>query len=259
MLRTILDPIKEDLENASCLFREEFPPIIGRAGDLTGLEHLSVDKAIRPALVILSSRIYGGNPEKTAVLAVVFQFIYLASKVQDSFAEFEQPVSASEDCVHCEENRFSVLLGDYLYSKSAFILLESGITGMLRVLAEIVRQVHEGLILKNKITGFNPASKAFHDIIRKVTAELFAGCCLLGARLAGAAEEDQEIMRRFGQNFGMAFGLSELGAAVEQTTFYADKARECLLLAPARPEKVVLEQLVNMLSRGETNMRRMVG
>lgn len=258
MLRTILDPIAEDLENVNCLLGKEFPLIISQEGDLNCLEHLSVNTAIRPALVILSSRIYGGNPEKTAVLAAVFQFIYLASKVQENISQAD-PVVGSEGYGYRDEKGFSVLLGDYLYSKSTSILLDSGITGMLRVLAEIVCQVHEGLLLKEKLTGFNPASKAFHDIVRKETAELFAGCCLLGARLAGAYEEDQEIMSRFGQNLGMAFGLSELGAAVEQTAFYADKALEYLLLAPARPEKVVLEQLVDMLSGIETNIRRMVG
>ncbi|MDF9406936.1 polyprenyl synthetase family protein [Pelotomaculum isophthalicicum JI] len=258
MLRTILGPIAADLENVYCILRKEFPLIIGQAGDLTRLEHLSVNTAIRPALVILSSRIYDGNPEKTAVLAAVFQFIYLASKVQENISKAD-PVVSSEISDYRDKKGFSVLLGDYLYSKSTFLLIESGITGMICAMAEIVCQVHEGLLFKEKLTGFNPASKAFHDIVRKETAELFAGCCLLGARLAGAVVEDQEIMRRFGLNLGMAFGLSELGVAVEQTSFYTENALEYLLLAPARPEKIVLEQLVNMLSGSETKIRRMVG
>jgi len=258
MLRTILDPIMEDLEYVYCLFRKEFSVIVGQTGDFTGLEYLSVNTAIRPALVILSSRIYGGNPEKTAILAVVFQLIYLASRVHSGISDSE-PDSGSEGFGRRDENRFPVLLGDYLYGKSSSILLQSGITGMLRVLAEIVCQVHEGMILRKKLTGHNTASQAFHEIIRKETAELFAGCCLLGARLAGAPEEDQEIMRRFGQNFGMAYGLSEQGFAVEHAAYYADIAQRYLLLAPARPEKDVLDQMVNMFSGGKTTVRRMVG
>jgi len=258
MLRTVLEPIAADLEKVYCLLRKEFPLIIGQAGDLTRPEHLSVNTAIRPALVILSSRICDGNPEKTTVLAAVFQFIYLASKVQENIPKAD-PAISNEISDYRDKKGFSVLLGDYLYSKSTFMLLKSGITGMICELAEIVCQVHEGLLFKEKLTGFSPASKAFREIIRKETAELFAGCCLLGARLAGASEKDQENLRCFGLNLGMAFGLSEQGAAVEKTAFYADKALGYLLLAPARPEKIVFEQMARMFSVSETNIRRMVG
>lgn len=258
MLRTILEPIMEDLERVFSLIKKEYPAMIEQAGDDTGLEYLSVNKAIRPALVILSSRMYGGNPEKTASLAVVFQFIYLASRVHNSISESESGPGVYS-CGLNDGNRFPVLLGDYLYGRSTSILLDSGINGMIRELAEIVCHVHEGMILRRQLAGRNPAVQLYHDIIRKETAELFAACCSLGARLAGAPEADQENIRCFGQNLGMAYGMSKQGMAVKHVAYYAETAWKYLLLAPACTEKDILEKMVNIFSKSEIMARRMVG
>lgn len=258
MLRTILDPIIEDLDKVFSLLKKEYAAIIDQAGNYTSPEYLSVNKALRPALVILSSRIYGGSSEKTASLAVVFQFIYLASRVHDHVSESE-PGPGGKICGLGEENRFPVLLGDYLYGKSTAIILESGINGIIREFARIVCQVHEGMILRKKLNGNNPALHVLHEIIRKETAELFAACCSLGARMAGAPEEVQENMRCFGQNFGMVYGMSRQGVAVKHTAYYADAARRELLLMPPCPEKDILKQLVDLFSRGNTITQRMVG
>lgn len=258
MLKTVLSPIAKDLESVYGLLKEESLLVSSRTGGIDGLEYLSADTALRPSLVILSSRIYGGDSKKTTVLAVVMQLIYLAAKVHGDVSEDEM-LSGGKGGGYRRQDRFSILLGDYFYSRASVIMLESEITGMLQVLAEIVSQIQEGRILKSKLSGFGPEAKMFYDIIRKETAELFAGCCLLGASLAGAGTEEQETMRSFGENFGMAFALAELGVAAEQIAFYVDRALKGLLSAPARPEKVVLEQLANMLSCGGANMQRMVG
>lgn len=259
MLSTILNSIAEDLENMHRLFDEKFSLIVNKIGDFSGSEDLSDSTELRPALMILSSRIYNGDPEKTTTLAVVILLMHMASKIQGAVSETE-PVSLNSDSGSRTESRFFVLLGDYYYSLASSILLESGIKGMQPVLAEMAAQVNEGLVLKNKYhPDFNSTSEVLPDIVRKEIAEFFAGCALLGARLAEAAEEEQENMRCFGLNFGMVFGLSELCVSAEQIGYYANKARDYLLQIPDRPERLALEQLLDVLSRdNKADMRRLV-
>jgi len=257
MLSDILQLIREDLENVYSLIEKELSSKASQKVSFTNLECSSADMIIRPALVILSSRIYDGDPGKTAILAGAFQFAYMASKMHSSISEGGSDLTCHSPAMR-DEVQLPILMGDYLYSKAHMILFEAGITGMLGVLAEIICQVNEGGILRKKLGGHKPVPQMFREIICKETGEFFGGCCRLGACLAGAPEEDQENMLRFGRNLGMAYGLQEQGASVEQTAVYTEKALKYLLPVPDRPEKKVLNQLVRMFSGGEAAVRMVV-
>jgi len=257
MLSGILQLIREDLENVYSLIEKELSGKVSQGGNFASLECSSADMIIRPALVILSSRIYDGDPGKTAVLAGAFQLAYMASRMHGSISEDGSDLTRHGPAMR-DEVQLPILMGDYLYSKAYMILFEAGITGMLGVLAEIICQVNEGGILRKKLGGHKPVPQMFREIIRKETGEFFGGCCRLGACLAGAPEEDQESMRLFGQNLGMAYGLQEQGVSFEQTAVYTEKALKYLTPVPDRPEKKVLSQLVYMLSGGEAAVRMVV-
>ncbi len=256
MLANILQPIEKELQSVHKLIQSQLIIKAGYIGSFAHLEFSPINKTIRPALVILSSRVYGSNPEKTTVLASVFQFIYMASKVHEGISEDDSDYIRGDSDPR-DGSQFPVLVGDFLFGKSFTFLCEADMLNMLRPLAEIVCQVHEGGIIRKKITGQDPPPKAFLEVIRKETAELFAGCCALGARLAGAPEEDQKIIRHFGQNVGMAYGLLEQGIAKEYAPVYLEEALNNLSFIPDKPEKNILEKIVRGLSGQGSALRRM--
>jgi len=258
MLATILRPIEEDLNKVYDLMDREMAYITRHAGELHWFGQLPTRMALRPALVILSSGMYGGNPEQTRVLATVFQFIFLASYTHDSLSEDFAGVTAKENGISARD-RFMILLGDFFYSRASVIILESGIKGMLSPLAEIVSLMQEGCIEKNRLAGDSLDPKKLRDAIRKETAELMAGCCRLGACLAGTTAEDQENMDTFGRNLGMAYGLSKMGAPIDQIVYYGDKGHKALQQMPLKPERIILEQLIKLISCGDVEMQRLVG
>jgi geranylgeranyl pyrophosphate synthase len=149
-------------------------------------------------------------------------------------------------------------VGDYLYGKYFSLLYKSGIINFLGPLAEIICQIHEGGIMESRITEKNPAPESFREVVRKETAELFAGCCVMGAVLAGASKKDQEIMRRFGMNFGMASGLLERGITVRYADEYLKEALTALQDVPERIEKAILEQLIHALPEKDCSVRYML-
>lgn len=258
MLETILKPIAEDLETTNNLLKNEFTYITKRTGNISGVEHLLIKTSLRPALVILSSRIFGGNPEKTAVLAVVFQFLYFSSKVHDLFTN-EEPLPGIKGSGQMSGDRFYILLGDYFHSRASVILQGSGIRGMTTSLTDIVCQMQEARIQKRVMPGYNTIAQTSHTIIRKESAELLAGCCALGARLAGASADEQENMASYGRNLGMALKLSKENDSLEEAAHYLDKAREALFKIPAQPERAVLEQLIKMVTDSGIKAQRLVG
>ena len=252
MLRNILKPIEKELLSVSNLIEKQ---LIIKSGNIRSLAHLefsNLNKTIRPALVLLSARFYGRNPEEAVALACVIQFIYMASKVQSAISE--------KDSDHIRGNtdprdgsQFPVLVGDYLYGKFFSFLCKDGKISFLGTLSELVCTIHEGSILKKKNEG-----QSLHEVIRKETAELFAVSCSLGASLAGASEQEQESMRRFGLNFGMAYGLLEQGDSANYVSSYFKEVLAQLANIPDRVEKTVFEQIVQRLSGSGLTVRRMV-
>ncbi|OPX88072.1 MAG: Octaprenyl-diphosphate synthase [Pelotomaculum sp. PtaB.Bin104] len=252
----IIQSIESDLDQVNKFIRSEIPANVALARNSAGFKYSQADLTIRPALVILSSRIYGGNSDKTIALASVFQFAYMAFRAHDSIAEYN---SDQDDPGLFDEVRFPVLVGDYLYSKSYSILVEAGITGMLRYLAEIIGQINESGILKRRLASLKPAPQMILEIIGKESAEFFAGCCRLGGQLGGAPEDGQQVLRNFGRNLGMAYGLQEYGVNLEQRAIYIEEAMKYLSMLPYRPEKEILGSLVEICSGSEVVFRRRVG
>lgn len=257
MLGSILKPVEKELNSVYIVIEKQLMIRGGHVGAFAHLEFSCMDKTIRPALVILSARIYGRNPEKIVPLACVFQFIFMASKVHEGITE-EDSDYIRGDSDPRDGSQFPVLVGDYLYGKFFSFLCKAGIVELLNPIAEIICQIHEGGILKKRVCGQSPTSLAFREVVRKETAGLFAGCCAFGARLAGAPEKDQELMRRFGQNLGMAYGLLQEGVSLEYVTVFLKEALANLSQVPDRSEKNILEQVVRNLSRNGLKSRRMV-
>ena len=257
MLKEILRPIENELQAVNKLVERELYIKSAHIGKFAHLESSYNERVIRPALVILSSRIYGLIEYKAVALAGVFQFIHMASRVHGSIPEKDSDY-IREDLDPRDGSQFPVLVGDYLYGKFFSFLYHSGMINYLGPLADIICQIHEGGILKNKITGKYTSTDACREVVRKETAELFAGCCAMGARHAAASEKDQGIMQRFGLNIGMAAGLMERGADAKYVAAYLKDARSGLKGVPETPEKAVLELIIKNLSEHNKDNRRMV-
>lgn len=247
MLSYIIEQIERDLTWVHSLIEDNLKIKAGYLGAFANLELSWINHNIRPALVILSSRIYGGIPEKTVVLASVFQFIYMAANVQRGVSESDTEAFGIPEDPNLG-SQFPVLVGDYLYGKFFTLLSEAGMLNLLSPIAEIICHIHEGGIMKQKLELQTSPSKALLEAIQKESAELFGGCCSLGAQLAGAPAADQKVMKRFGKSLGMAYGLLEEGIKRELVASYLLEAKEELYLIPGKPERLWLEKLICNLS-----------
>ncbi|TEB10736.1 polyprenyl synthetase family protein [Pelotomaculum propionicicum] len=252
MLSSIIQPIEKEITAVNNQIEKH---LLIKSGNLKSFAHLEfppLNKSIRPALLILTARLFGCNPEKAVPMGCVIQFIYMASKVHAAISEKDSDYIRGNTDPR-DGSQFPVLVGDYLYGKFFYFLCRDGQLNFLGTLSELVCTIHEGGILSKKSEGQDP-----REIIRKETAELFAVSCWLGASLAGATEREQESMRRFGLNFGMAYGLLEQGGPAGYVTSYCKEALAHLAGIPARADKSVFEQIVQKLSGSGLAATRMV-
>ncbi|HPU35719.1 MAG TPA: polyprenyl synthetase family protein [Bacillota bacterium] len=256
MLSNIITPIEDEIVSVHNLIQKHLTIRTGYLGKYAHLEFSSINKNIRPALVILSSRIFGLAREKSIVLASIIQFIYMASCVHRGITENDTDYHRGNIDPR-DGSQFPVLVGDYLYGKFFYFLSEAGILSLLDPLADIICQIHEGGILRKKLTR-QVASKALYEVVRKETSELFGGCCSLSALLTGAPPEYRQAMRNYGINLGMAYGLLEHGISREHVTNYLAKAQNSLSLIPPGQERTLLEKLLHNLYLQGLPAQRMV-
>jgi geranylgeranyl pyrophosphate synthase len=257
MLSNIITPIEGEIVSVHNLIKKHLTIKSGYLGRYAHLELSSINKNIRPVLVVLSSRIFGLAREKSIALAGIIQFIYLASCVPRVITENDSEYHRGNIDPR-DGSQFPVLVGDYLYGKFFFFLTEACILKLLDPLADIICQIHEGGILRKRLTRQVASPKALYEVVRKETSELFAGCCSLSALLTGAPPDVRESMRNYGLNLGMAYGLLEQGISREHVTTYLGMAHNSLSLLPSGQERTLLEKLVNNLYRQGLPAQRMV-
>lgn len=210
ILSQIRKPVAEDLAR----YERLFDSVLDHEDDFLGraLQYVRSRKGkmMRPLLVLLIARECGAIGEKTLHSAVTLELLHTASLVHDDVVDEsnERRGQASVNAVY--GNQVSVLVGDYLLSKS---LQEAAFTGSLRIVDIISRlggTLSEGEIFQiANIRSEQISEEAYFRIIDHKTAALFAACAELGALSADAGEEFTEKARRFGEIVGICFQIRD--------------------------------------------------
>ena len=210
ILSQIRKPVAEDLAR----YERLFDSVLDHEDDFLGraLQYVRSRKGkmMRPLLVLLIARECGAIGEKAPHSAVTLELLHTASPVPDDVVDEsnERRGQASVNAVY--GNQISVLVGDYLLSKS---LQEAAFTGSLRIVDIISRlggTLSEGEIFQiANIRSEQISEEAYFRIIDHKTAALFAACAELGALSADAGENFIEKARRFGEIVGICFQIRD--------------------------------------------------
>lgn len=254
---TAFQSINDELQQAQ---RKVQNKLIIKAGSLNDFARLNVsplNKVIRPALVIMTSRLYNNRSEQVIYLAAILQFIYLASQVHRGVNEDFPPGEKHDPRDGCQ---FPVLVGDYLFGRFFTTLCDGGIINYLHPLAKIISAINEGGLLDRlHPTARNTDTHLHHQIVRLETAEMMAGCCRLAAELAGAGEEQCQRLNMFGLSLGMAAGLLEQDDDAITVSSFLDRAEDQLNSLPEVDRTRELMEVVNLFRQREVNIHRLVG
>lgn len=207
-LSEIFEPIRADLEAVEREFarhvesRVELIPQIGRYIQTSG------GKRVRPAVLLMASRLAGYTGDRAVLYAAVVEFIHTATLVHDDIID-QSDLRRGRLAVHSRwGNDVTVLLGDYLYIKSMALALTEDSLDVIRLLCDVTLRMIEGELYQLTKTGDVDITEDEHfEIIRRKTAYLFAGCAQIGGLLGGVDAEQERALREYGFNLGVAFQL----------------------------------------------------
>jgi octaprenyl-diphosphate synthase len=167
-------------------------------------------KRVRPILVILSARLSGYEGEGHIPYAAIIEFIHTSTLLHDDVVDNAPTRRGSLTANTIWGNEASVLVGDFLFSKSFDLMVDGGNPHILSVMSKTTTALAEGEILELIKTSDMEATEGdYYDIIRDKTAVLFAAACEIGAILGKVSAGRRRRLGEFGHHLGMAFQLMD--------------------------------------------------
>ncbi len=169
-------------------------------------------KRLRPALLLLANRAAGGDASSANVirLATVMEMLHTATLVHDDIIDHADTRRGRPSVNAKFGNQYAVLIGDWLYMTAFETSLRERSLEILDVLTSLTRKMTEGeLIQLTTIADIDIRRDQYFEILRRKTAHLIAGCCEIGALMAGVDEKTRTSMRDYGMNLGVAFQLAD--------------------------------------------------
>src|SRR5438309_3917176 len=164
-------------------------------------------KRIRPALLLLSSKLFNYQGRGAIRLGAVVEIIHTATLVHDDIID-EAQIRRGRPAANTQwGNSKCVLAGDWLYMQAFKIAVQERNFHVLDLLIELTQQMVEGELLQMEKLGKLISLDEHIDLIYRKTACLFSVCMRLGAVLGGATPEQEDQLARYGRDLGMAFQI----------------------------------------------------
>ena len=195
-------------------------------------------KRLRPLLTLAAARMCGYRGRQHVALAATVEFIHTATLLHDDVVDESHRRRGRPTANLLWDNKSSVLVGDYLFSRSFQLMVESGSLRILGILADAAATIAEGEVLQLTASRSLATDEATYlRVIRGKTAALFSAAAEVGAVAAGAPEAVIEALRRFGDAFGTCFQITDdiLDYSGSSETFRKDRGddfRDCKITLP---------------------------
>jgi octaprenyl-diphosphate synthase len=200
--------VLERLEEVDEFFVREFERAQPMVRDVATYVLGSGGKRLRPAFVLLVSRMLGYTGERDVRYGAVVEMIHTATLIHDDIIDESDLRRGQPTANNTWGNETTVLVGDWLYTRTMDLCLELGDVDVMRVLTSATLRMTEGEILADQVRGrLDIDESTYMDITQRKTAELFSAACALPALFQPATLHLTERLLEFGRNVGISFQL----------------------------------------------------
>jgi octaprenyl-diphosphate synthase len=167
-------------------------------------------KRFRPLLLLICSEICGYKGEKCYTLSAVIEFIHTATLLHDDVIDQAETRRGKVSANYVWGNAASVLVGDFLYSKSFKLMADEDNLAIIKLMSATTNVMSEGEVFQLvKCGDIDITEEEYLTIIEKKTSILMAAACASGAILGNAPPEQIDALARFGLRLGSAFQITD--------------------------------------------------
>ena len=225
-VETLTKLVADDMQavNKAILERMQSPVVL--IPQLAGHLIAAGGKRLRPMLTLASAQLLDYKGDKHIGLAACVEFIHTATLLHDDVVDKSDLRRGQESANSIWGNEASVLVGDFLFSRSFELMVQADSLKIMEILSHASSVIAEGEVLQ-LITAndIKTTESSYLEVIQAKTAQLFAAACHVGGLVAGSTPEQENALQSYGNNLGIAFQLiddaldysakqAELGKAV---------------------------------------------
>lgn len=210
-----------DMQSVNSLIQQQVSSDVALINQLGFYIVNSGGKRLRPLLTVLAARAVGINNDQHHTLAAIIEFIHTATLLHDDVVDESTMRRGRETANAVFGNQASVLVGDFLYTRSFQMMVSLKRMRVMEILSDATNVIAEGEVLQLMNCNDPDTSEAsYMQVIYSKTARLFEAATLLAAVLTDQSEEIELAMQDYGKYLGTAFQL------VDDILDYAADAKE---------------------------------
>ncbi len=201
--------LAEDLDAVNTLIRDRMASRHApRIPEVTAHLVEAGGKRLRPMLTLAAARLCGYSGPYHVHLAATVEFIHTATLLHDDVVDESNRRRGRPTANLLWDNKSSVLVGDYLFSRSFQLMVETGSLTVLDILANASATIAEGEVLQLTASqDLRTDESIYLQVIRGKTAALFSAAAEVGGVIAGADQGIVKALRDYGDALGISFQI----------------------------------------------------
>jgi len=165
-------------------------------------------KRLRPLLAVLSARALGYQGNGHTMAAAFIEFIHTATLLHDDVVDESDMRRGKATANAAFGNAASVLVGDFIYTRSFQMMTELGSMKILKLMSDAVNVIAEGEVQQlMNCNDPDTTEESYMQVIYSKTARLFEAATQIGAILTDSSQEIELALQNYGKYLGTAFQL----------------------------------------------------
>ncbi|MEC7885466.1 MAG: polyprenyl synthetase family protein [Pseudomonadota bacterium] len=206
----IIDFVKDDIDEIDNLIKDCLKSDVSLIDTVS--QHITgaPSKKIRPLLVAIIGNSLNVEKEKIYKLGAVIEFIHTATLLHDDVVDISSKRRGKDTANKIWGNEASVLVGDFLYSKSFELMVDLESMDIMEILSKATNRIAKGEVLQlMHVSDINISYETYMKIIYNKTATLFEAASKSTAVLANAKDSEINNLSEYGKNLGIAFQITD--------------------------------------------------
>jgi len=207
-IQSIYSLIQDDMTAVDALIQQRLQSDVALINQLGFYIINSGGKRLRPAIAILSAKACGYEGDKHINLATIIEFIHTATLLHDDVVDNSDMRRGKETANNLWGNEASVLVGDFLYTRSFEMMVEMDSMCLMQILSSTTNIIAEGEVLQLlNCHDADTSESRYLEVIHHKTAKLFEAAGQLGAVISQSSDEIEKAMSLYAMHLGSAFQL----------------------------------------------------
>ena len=209
-LAKIQNQIEPELAKMNAIIRESLASNNDLMDAVVSNYLLTKGKQIRPIMVILSAKFFGGVNSHVLHAGAALEMLHNASLIHDDVVDDAALRRGNATINNTWGNHIAVLVGDFFVANALDAGIRTGNISIISALSDLGKELSLGEIDQIcNVRDHRLDEENYISMITKKTASLFRNCVKMGAEAVGVSPDDYAPLAAYAELLGICFQIRD--------------------------------------------------